>query len=59
VAAAAAGVVTVLGAFLRFLSQRSRIEGSGLRMSSRLDLLLAAAAGAGGLLAILALVRNP
>jgi putative membrane protein len=59
VAAAVAGVVTVLGAFLRFLSQRSRIEGSGLRMSYRLDLLLALAAGAGGALALLALVRNP
>lgn len=58
-AAGAAGVVTVLGAFLRFLSQRSRIEGSGLRTGYRLDLLLALAAGAGGVLALLALVRNP
>lgn len=59
VAASVAGVVTVGVAFLRFLSQRSRIEGSGLRLSSRVDLLLAAAAGAGGLLGILALVWNP
>ena len=59
VAAGAAGVVTVVGAFLRFLSQRSRIERSGLRMSYRLDLLLAVAAGAGGVLAIMGLVRHP
>ena len=59
VAAAGAGVVAVVGAFLRFLSQRSRIEGSRLRMSYRLDLLVAAVAGVGGMLAILALVRNP
>lgn len=58
-AAGAAGAVTVLGAFLRFLSQRSRIEGSGLRTGYRLDLLLAVAAGAGGLLVLLVLVRNP
>lgn len=59
VAASVAGVVTVLGAFLRFLSQRSRIERSALRLSSRLDLLLAVAASAGGLLVALALVWNP
>jgi uncharacterized membrane protein YidH (DUF202 family) len=58
-AACVAGVVVVAGAFLRFLSQRSRIEGSSLRMSYRLDLLLAVAAAVGGLLVIVALVRNP
>ena len=58
-AAAIAGVAVVLGAFLRFLWQRSRIEGSRLGTGYRANLLLAAAAATGGTLVILALVRNP
>jgi putative membrane protein len=58
-AACAAGVAVAGGALARYFWQRTRIEGSRLRTGGRVDLLLAAVAAFGGVLVILALVRNP
>lgn len=58
-AAASAGLVVLAAALVRFFRQRSRIESSLMRMSYRLDLLIAVAAALGGLLVLGVLVTTP